>query len=94
MTRVKCNRCHVVKNVNAFAKNRLPDLQAAASRKSGFNARNVGVITCMQCSPQQVTELLCHMCDETKALDKFPKTQRRTPDTAVSLQSKHDLNCR
>ncbi|KXT08806.1 hypothetical protein AC579_8271 [Pseudocercospora musae] len=87
---IKCNRCNIVKKVTAFAKNRIPDLQAAARNRSGFNATKTGVIACMQCSPQQVTELTCHMCDETKSLDKFPKTQRRTPDEAMCWACKEE----
>ncbi|KAF7189709.1 hypothetical protein HII31_08816 [Pseudocercospora fuligena] len=87
---IKCNRCNIVKKVTAFAKNRIPDLQAAASKRSGFNATKTGVITCMQCNPQQVTELTCYLCDETKPLAGFPKTQRRTPDEAMCWVCKEE----
>lgn len=43
--------------------------------------------TCRTCTAGQVTELHCVMCDLTKGLEDFAKTQRRNPDGAVSFLS-------
>ncbi|EME89611.1 uncharacterized protein MYCFIDRAFT_78596 [Pseudocercospora fijiensis CIRAD86] len=86
---IKCDRCKIVKKVTAFAKNRLPQLQDAAKRP-GFNSTKTAVITCMECTPRSRTELTCYMCDKTKSLDKFPNTQRRTPDEAMCWTCKNE----
>ena len=41
-------------------------------------------IDCVLCTPGQVVDLTCGMCDRTMGLDKFAKAQRRDPDNAVN----------
>ena len=35
------------------------------------------------CTGEQVNELTCYVCEETKGLGDFAKAQRRDPDAAV-----------
>jgi len=46
-------------------------------------------ITCRTCVGVQHHEMLCIQCDRVKGLEDFAKTQRRTPDMAVSWDIQH-----
>ena len=47
------------------------------------NATVEGWVPCVSCTPKQVTELECCICEEVKDLDGFAKAQRRLGENAV-----------
>lgn len=47
------------------------------------NATIEGWVPCVSCTPKQVTELECCICEEVKDLDGFAKAQRRLGENAV-----------
>ncbi|EME49796.1 hypothetical protein DOTSEDRAFT_49987 [Dothistroma septosporum NZE10] len=88
---IKCTRCDIVKSKGAFSNGPQADLVAHMKRIGpGFNAAKTAYIACMACTPKQVVELHCYMCDMDKGLDKFFKTQRRTPDHALCMACQQD----
>lgn len=80
---IKCKDCNIKKPKSAFSKKQLVDLATHMQRKSTFKPEIQGHVICIGCSPKQVVELHCHICDFDKGLDKFSKAQRKTPDTAI-----------
>lgn len=66
--------------------------------KNRRNSRTqVKLPRCLECNPQNRTEMTCVMCGNTKSLDLFAKAQRRKTDDAVShleqvgIMLNHDL---
>ena len=47
------------------------------------NAFLEGWVPCVSCTPKQVTELECCICEEVKDLSGFAKAQRRLGENAV-----------
>ncbi|KAF2766094.1 hypothetical protein EJ03DRAFT_377232 [Teratosphaeria nubilosa] len=85
-TKIKCNTCKIAKNLESFSKKNQYYLKERI-----YNARQAGktvnttleqIIPCIQCTPQQQFEFLCHGCEFMKSRDKFSKAQLRNPDTA------------
>ncbi|EMF17572.1 uncharacterized protein SEPMUDRAFT_146556 [Sphaerulina musiva SO2202] len=80
---IKCKDCNIKKPKSAFSKKQLADLATHMQRKPFFKPEIQGHVICIGCSPKQVVELHCLICDLDKGLDRFSKAQRKTPDTAI-----------
>ena len=46
-------------------------------------------VPCVSCTPKQVTELECCICEEVKDLSGFAKAQRRLGENAVCSASQN-----
>lgn len=87
LLRIKCAHCEVVKNISAYRDKRLNELKVKKKKQPNFNATTTAYITCSQCSSNQVTELTCFYCDETKELDEFANNQRSKPGEIFPLRA-------
>ena len=81
--RIKCAVCHKTKAVNFFSTIQQLELQNGLATGQIENAALEGWIPCVSCTPKQVTELECCICEEVKDLDGFAKAQRRLGENAV-----------
>ncbi|KAF2463482.1 uncharacterized protein BDR25DRAFT_319993 [Lindgomyces ingoldianus] len=79
---VKCSRCNKWKNHANFSNKQLLDAKYAIK----VNGRNATYrIKCRGCTGQQVMEIECMMCHETKGLEEYAKVQRAKPDCAKCM---------
>ena len=81
--RIKCAVCHKTKAVNFFSTIQQLELQNGLATGQIENAALEGWVPCVSCTPKQVTELECCICEEIKDLDGFAKAQRRLGENAV-----------
>lgn len=87
--RIACKACKKVKVQESFSKKELNDLRfmilrkQAPGKRDGVRPSIRGNIRCRLCTGEQVHELTCFICEETKGLGSFAKAQRRNPDAAV-----------
>ena len=84
--KTKCKYCKKVKRINQFSNKQQLDLKKmilAKGNKGNEGHQSNGWISCKSCTSGQNTEMFCVVCEETKALDQFAKTHRRTRDNAV-----------
>ena len=76
----------------SFSKKELNELRSmifkgdAPGKREGIRPRS-GNIRCRMCTGEQVHEMTCYVCEETKGLGEFAKAQRRNPDAAVGYVS-------
>lgn len=63
------------------------ELQNGMATGQVGNAAVEGWIPCVSCTPKQVTELECCICEEVKDLSGFAKGQRRHGEDAVCSPS-------
>ena len=85
--RIKCEICKKFRMQTAFSNKQLNTMREAIFQygQAALSDDQPGYVKCRSCSGTQVVELLCSVCDKTKGLDEFAKSQRRNPDTAVCL---------
>lgn len=77
--KIKCSRCLKTIHQSKFSARQLNH-----ARWQVQNSGRIGEgMKCQRCTGQQTVELECTMCDKTKGLEAFSKTQRAQPDTAV-----------
>jgi hypothetical protein len=88
--KVKCKACKKVRPNQSYSNKQLQDLRQHLYTTGALSLASPGVVKCRGCVGGQTSELMCIICDETKGLDDFAKTQRRTPDEAVCSH----FNCR
>ena len=81
--RIKCAVCHKAKAPNFFSTIQQLELQNGIATGQIGNATVEGWVPCVSCTPKQVTELQCCICEEVKDLDGFAKAQRRLGENAV-----------
>ena len=81
--RIKCAVCHKAKAPNFFSTAQQLELQNGIATGQVGNATVEGWVPCYSCTPKQVTELQCCICEEVKGLDGFAKAQRRLGENAV-----------
>ncbi|OXV11050.1 hypothetical protein Egran_01189 [Elaphomyces granulatus] len=82
--RIKCEICKKFRMQNAFSNKQLSTVRQAIYQygPAAMGDDRPGYAKCRTCAGTQVVELLCSVCDKTKGLDEFAKSQRRNPDTA------------
>ena len=82
----RCFECDKVKSTSvAFSEKQQNDLRnGIASGQIPANTPK-GWITCRDCVGGVLSEMMCNDCELVKPLDDFARTQRRTPDIAVSF---------
>ncbi|MCJ1407965.1 hypothetical protein MMC19_002037 [Ptychographa xylographoides] len=80
--KIRCLSCDKLKGPNQFSNKQLSDLRFKILRSGLTPATAKAYIKCRFCTGAQVTELTCIVCDESKSLGEFMKTQRRDPDNA------------
>ncbi|CAK3897391.1 Hypothetical predicted protein [Lecanosticta acicola] len=95
-TEIKCNSCKKVKNKDAFSNKRQNDLvdkmRSSATKKESFDPTLVEYIACIGCTGQQAYERECSVCDVTKAITAFNKTQRKKDDAVCEKCMQKRLN--
>ena len=69
--------------MNFFSTIQQQELQKGMARGQVGDAAVEGWVPCVSCTPRQVTELECCICEEVKDLDGFAKAQRRLGENAV-----------
>ncbi|WEW57237.1 hypothetical protein PRK78_002702 [Emydomyces testavorans] len=79
---VKCKVCKKIRSQNAFSKRQLEELRKAMLKCGTTGLDGPGYAGCRNCISHQTVELTCCVCDKTKPLEYFSKTQRRDPDNA------------
>ncbi|KAF2190664.1 hypothetical protein K469DRAFT_747109 [Zopfia rhizophila CBS 207.26] len=80
--KIKCNRCSKWRAQASFSTKQLMDAKYKIAEK-GANAQYK--INCRNCTGQQLVEIECIWCHETKGLEEFAKTQRTKPDNAKCM---------
>ncbi|KAL8941089.1 MAG: hypothetical protein Q9216_002460 [Gyalolechia sp. 2 TL-2023] len=82
--KTRCKGCHKLKALGHYSNKQLTDLKQRIAGPQGVKAKapTAQIITCRTCTSGQIQELTCFICGETKGLEAFGKTQRKTPDTA------------
>ncbi|KAI4186280.1 MAG: hypothetical protein L6R41_003580 [Letrouitia leprolyta] len=82
--KTRCKGCHKLKALGLFSNKQLTDLRQRVAGPHGEKAKapTAEVITCRTCTSGQIQELTCFICNETKGLEAFGKTQRKDPDRA------------
>ncbi|KAI9836900.1 MAG: hypothetical protein M1819_001065 [Sarea resinae] len=83
--KIKCGGCKKIRVQGAYSKKQLTDLRHKIYLNDRLNPLTGGHIKCRHCTGQQVHELTCCICDETRGLEGFSKAQRRDPDKARCL---------
>ncbi|TKA83443.1 hypothetical protein B0A55_00358 [Friedmanniomyces simplex] len=84
--KIKCTRCHKIKNQHAFSTNQQNELKAKILDDPRFNATLSEWVSCLQCTPSsQRFEFKCYDCDVVKGRKQFYKTQLRNPDRALCI---------
>ena len=83
MPRIKCAVCKKAKAVNFFSTIQQNVLKNAIAIGKVRDAAVEATVSCVACTPKQVTELECCICGEVKGLDGFAKGQRRLGEEAV-----------
>lgn len=81
--RIKCVACHKIKAVNFFSTIQQLEIQNGMATGDIENATLEGWVPCVSCTPKQITELECCICEEVKDLSGFAKAQRRLGENAV-----------
>ena len=81
--RIKCSVCHKLKAVNFFSTIQQLELQNGIATGQVGNASVEEWVPCVTCTPKQVTELECCICEEVKDLSGFAKAQRRVGEEAL-----------
>jgi hypothetical protein len=76
--RLKCGRCRKNQPQAKFSIKQLTD---ARSQVKNIN-KIITPPVCHDCNSQQKVEIECTMCNKTKGLEAFAKSQRAKPDTA------------
>ncbi|KAF2689110.1 hypothetical protein K458DRAFT_383773 [Lentithecium fluviatile CBS 122367] len=71
--KIKCDRCRHFKSQKNFSNRSLHDARRAI-QQHGPHAKYK--INCQQCTGRQIVELRCSMCNKTKGLEDFAKSQR------------------
>ncbi|KAL1999186.1 hypothetical protein VTN02DRAFT_4932 [Thermoascus thermophilus] len=76
----------------AFSKRQLDVLRHAivVNGNKALNLNGPGYAKCRTCVGAQSAEMTCIICDKTKSLDNFARSQRRNPDTARCLNCVQD----
>lgn len=92
--RIKCNSCE--KNLLAvrFSETMKKKYMDSLSRHQRNSRVGIKYPRCVECAGGNIQELKCVMCDATKSLDHFARTQRRKPDDAVGWLEHHTLASR
>ncbi|CAF9933087.1 MAG: hypothetical protein ALECFALPRED_005474 [Alectoria fallacina] len=90
--KIKCAVCHKTKAVNFFSTIQQLELQNGLATGQIENAALEGWVPCVSCTPKQVTELECCICEEIKDLDGFAKAQRRLGENARCITCVAILN--
>ncbi|KAG0128870.1 hypothetical protein HOY82DRAFT_565410 [Tuber indicum] len=75
-----CNVCHSKKHQSEYAGRQLSKF--TVYNKAFVRDPKSVKVTCKDCTAQQTTNLTCCVCSETMPLEKFAKSQRKTPDQA------------
>lgn len=79
MSRLKCDRCNKNKGQSAFSNKQLTDARYAIKNHGQVAPYK---IKCMPCTGNQPIEIECSVCNITKGLEEFAKSQRKRIDTA------------
>ena len=87
--KIRCKACKKLKPNHGFSERQLGTYRQSLARNPRLGDESVAIALCQQCTPSQVTELECFVCDQIKALEAFTKAQRRKPEKAVCLLSTH-----
>lgn len=80
--KVKCGRCQSHLAPARFSNKQLTDARYQIIK----HGRIINLINCMKCTGQQIVELECTACGQTKGLEEFAKSQRNKPDTATCFK--------
>ncbi|KAL9603159.1 MAG: hypothetical protein Q9219_001362 [cf. Caloplaca sp. 3 TL-2023] len=82
--KTRCKGCHKLKALSQYSNKQLIELRqrVAGPQAEKAKAPAAEIITCRNCTSGQVQELTCILCHQTKSLEEFGKTQRKTPDLA------------
>ena len=75
--------CRKLKAPNFFSTIQQLELQNGMATGQIGNAALEEWVPCVSCTPKQVTELECCICEEVKDLSGFAKAQRRLGENAV-----------
>lgn len=81
--KIRCKDCQKLKPNHAFSERQLGTYRQKLAKNPRLGNESVAIVSCQECTPAQVTELQCYLCDQYKSLDAFTKAQRRDPEMAV-----------
>jgi hypothetical protein len=84
--KIECSRCRKSLPHAKYSTKQLTNVRYQI--KTGGDYKN---INCQGCTGPQVVEVQCMMCNKTKGLEKFAKSQRARPDNAVCLNLLSDV---
>lgn len=87
--KIKCNMC--MKNFNQanFSQKQLTDARYQVSTRGKI----VTNPKCFKCTGGQLVELECYMCQKTKGLEAYAKSQRKNTDEAVGAEGDLSESC-
>ncbi|CAF9912263.1 hypothetical protein IMSHALPRED_000268 [Imshaugia aleurites] len=90
--KIKCAVCQKIKAVNFFSTIQQLEIRNGIATGQIGDATLEEWVPCVACTPKQVTELVCCICEEVKSLDGFAKAQRRLGENAKCIPCQVMLN--